>query len=83
MAQPPGTVPSACVMERWLKSKHGEMAVGCAIYRLPARSICKGKGKGGEKESERERRKEKGEGNEKGNGERRNGERRKGKGTGK
>ena len=26
MAQPPGTVPSACVMERWLKSKHGEMA---------------------------------------------------------
>jgi hypothetical protein len=32
------------------------MTVGCAIYRLPNRSICKGKGKGGGK---RERKKEK------------------------
>ena len=31
------------------------MTVGCAIYRLPNRSICKGKGKGGGK---RERKKE-------------------------
>ena len=32
------------------------MTVGCAIYRLPNRSICKGKGKGGGK---REKKKEK------------------------
>ena len=32
------------------------MTVGCTIYRLPNRSICKGKGKGGGK---RERKKEK------------------------
>ena len=32
------------------------ITVGCAIYRLPNRSICKGKGKGGGK---RERKKEK------------------------
>ena len=49
------------------------MTVGCAIYRLPNRSICKGKGKGGGKGGERERRKERGEGNEKGNGGRRKG----------
>ena len=34
------------------------MTVDCAIYRLPLRSICKGKGQGGGKG---ERRKEKGE----------------------
>ena len=49
------------------------MTVGCAIYRLPNRSICKGKGKGGGKGGERERRKKRGEGNEKGNGGRRKG----------
>ena len=47
------------------------MTVDCAIYRLPLRSICKGKGQGGEKgerrkekgENKRERRKEKSKGN--------------------
>ena len=46
------------------------MTVGCAIYRLPNRSICKGKGKGGGKR-ERNKEKKKGKrtkGQEKGKG---------------
>ena len=46
------------------------MTVGCAIYRLPNRSICKGKGKGGGKR-ERKKKKKKGKrtkGQEKGKG---------------
>ena len=46
------------------------MTVGCAIYRLPNRSICKGKGKGGGKrEGKKEKKKGKRtKGQEKGKG---------------
>jgi len=55
----------------------------CAIYRLPRRSICKGKGKGGGK-GERRKEKGKGKGKEGGKGERRRRreEKRKGRGGG-
>ena len=36
------------------------MTVDCAIYRLPLRSICKGKGQGGGKGERRKEKEEKG-----------------------
>ena len=65
------------------------ITVDCAIYRLPLRSICKGKGKGGGKKEKNtgkgkgERKRGKGMRTGTGKGERGNGKRRKGKGKGK
>ena len=65
------------------------ITVDCAIYRLPLRSICKGKGKGGGKKEKNtgkgkgERKRGKGMRKGTGKGERGNGKRRKGKGKGK
>ena len=96
MAQSPGTVPSSCswkvlqTMPQKGRTLLETMTVDCAIYRLPLRSICKGKGNGGGKgerrkrkgEGERARRKEKGKKeNKEEERERRKGKE-KGKGTG-
>ena len=55
------------------------ITVDCAIYRLPLRSICKGKGKGGGKGERRTRKGERRKGKGKGEGERRKEEGKRGK----